>query len=62
MFTQKQLEFLRAALSAKGTAIPCDEGGQSAREYIAVLDEIDAQLRDMVVTAPTLKAVDESAK
>lgn len=61
MFTQKQLEFLRAALTAKGTAIPCDEGGHSAREYIGVLDEIDAQLREIVVTVPMLKS-DEPPK
>ena len=61
MFIKSQLEFIRASLTAQGAAIPAQNNGEVARLFIATLDEIDAQLREIESETPILKSVDAKA-
>jgi hypothetical protein len=46
MFTKVQLEFLKGSLTQASAVVPCADGGNVARTFIATLDEIDAQLKE----------------
>lgn len=52
MFTLTQLEFIKASLTVQNAAVPCGEGGKTARLFVAVLDEIEAQIAAIAWQAP----------
>ena len=60
MFTKAQLDFIRGSLTQSGAAVPCADNGKVARLFLATLDEIDAQLKELEVP-PKLQAVPDSA-
>lgn len=45
MLTREQLIFVKESLTQKGAAVPCGNNGDTARLFIATLDELDAQLK-----------------
>lgn len=57
MFTREQLEFIQRSITQERAAVPVQENGKVARIFVSVLDEIDAQLRDLPVNIPALPDV-----
>ena len=55
MFNKKELEFIRASLTTKGAAVPCENNGEVARIFIETLDKIERRLKTF--ETPTLCAV-----
>lgn len=47
MFSKAQLEFLQASLTQPGAAVPCANGGATARLFVSVLDEVTRQLEEI---------------
>jgi len=58
MFTSEQLKFIRASLTQPNSAVPCADGGKTARVFLAVLDEIEHQEKAL---ASPLKSVGSDA-
>lgn len=56
MFSKVQLNYIRASLTTQNSAVPTGDGGNAARVFVTVLDEIEAQLR-VLEDFPTLKVV-----
>jgi len=48
MLNKKQLEFIKASLTAPGAHVPCANNGEVARLFLETLAEIESQLKAIV--------------